>query len=112
MAVWLLAGAHLAHAADVAELVGRVVVQVQLYRAGIPVTDRSARELLETRQGQPLSLREVRESLAHLYSLGEYADVRVSALDEPIWVVLQYDLIPQRAVETVDVRGDLGRSPE
>ena len=112
MAVWLLAGAHLAHAADVAELVGRVVVQVQLYRAGVPVTDRSARELLETRQGQPLSLREVRESLAHLYSLGEYADVRVSALDEPTGVVLQYDLIPQRAVETVDVRGDLGRSPE
>ena len=103
-------------AADIADLVGRVVVDVQLVRDGRPTRDRSTRDLVETRRGEALSMRQVRESLTHLYSLGEFADVQVSATvvtesaDGPGGVVLRYDLIPLPAAVDVEVRGALGRS--
>ena len=106
----VLAAASPARAAQVADLVGRVVVEVQLFRDGQPIQDRSTRDLVETRTGQPLSMRQVRESVTHLFSLGEFADVRVSATADPRGVVVRYDLIPLQAAVDVEVRGSLGRS--
>ena len=106
----LLLAASPTRAAEVADLVGRAVVEVQVFRDGQPIQDRSTLDLVETRTGQPLSVRQVRESVTHLFSLGEFADVRVSASVDPGGVVLRYDLIPLQAAVDVEVRGSLGRS--
>jgi len=97
-------------AAEVADLVGRAVVEVQVFRDGQPIQERSTLDLVETRTGQPLSMRQVRESVTHLFSLGAFADVRVSATVDPGGVHLRYDLIPLQAAVDVEVRGSLGRS--
>ena len=110
VALLLLAPPTTARAAEVAELVGKVVVDVQLFRNGVPADDRSILEMVETRAGQPLSMRQVRESVTHLFSLDEFADVRVSAAEDPRGVVLRYDLIPSQAAVNVEVRGSLGRA--
>ena len=101
-----------ARAAEVAELVGRAVVDVRLYRDGLPTDDLSILDLVETAAGQPLSIRQVRESVTHLFSLGEFTDVRVSATQDPHGVRLRYDLIPLRAGGGLEVRGALGRPAE
>ena len=105
----LLALSTTARAAD-PEVVGKVLADVQVFRDGVLADDRSILDMVETRRGQPLSMRQIRESVTHLFSLGEFADVRVSATEEPHGVVLRYDLIPLQAAVNVEVRGSLGRS--
>ena len=111
VAALALAAPTAARAAEVADLVGKAVAEVRLFRAGVPA-DRSTLDLVETRIGQPLSMRQVRESVIHLFSLGEFADVRVSAIEDSRGVVLRYDLVPLQAAAGVDVRGSLGRPRE
>ena len=53
-------------AADIADFVGWVVVDVQLVRDGRPTRDRATRDLVETRRGEALSIRKVPESQTHL----------------------------------------------
>ena len=108
VAVLLLAAPSAARAADIGELVGKPVVDVQLFRDAVPVDDRSVVDMIETRRGQPLSMRQVRESVTHLFTLREFADVQVSATEDPRGVVLRYDLIPLPAAVDVEVRGALG----
>lgn len=108
----LLLVASPTRAAEIADLIGKAVVAVQVYRDGQSTQDRSTLDLIETRPGQPLSIRQVRESVTHLFSLGEFADVRVSATEDPRGVVLRYDLIPLQAAVDIEVRGSLGRSRE
>ena len=109
VAMWLLAALP-TRAAEVADLIGRQVVEVQLYRDGQPIQDRATLDLVETRTGQPLSMRQIRESMTHLFSLGDFADVQVFATADPRGVVLRYYLIPLQAAADVEVRGSLGRS--
>jgi outer membrane protein insertion porin family len=99
-------------AAEIADLVGKAVATVQLFREGVPTTDRSTLDLIETRAGQPFSMRQVRESVIHLFNLGEFADVRVSATEDARGVALRYDLVPLRTVAGVEIRGSLGRPPD
>jgi outer membrane protein assembly complex protein YaeT len=110
-AMLMLTAPLTAGAADISELVGKTVLDVQIVRDGAPVVDRSILDLVETESGQPLSMRQVRESVTHLYSLGEFGDVRVSATEYPRGVLLRYDLIPLLAAVDVEVRGSLGRPP-
>ena len=112
VAVLLLTVPLTSRAAQVADLVGQAVVAVRLFRDGVPVSDRSILDLVETREGQPLSLREIRESVTHLAALGEFADVQVSFTEDPRGVVLRFDLIPLQAAGDVEVRGSLGRPQE
>ena len=106
----VLLAASPTRAAEVADLVGRAVVEVRLYRDGQPIEDRSTRDLVETRTGRPLSMRQVRETVTHLFSLGEFADVQFRATADRGGVVLRYDLIPLQVAVDVEVRGSLGRS--
>ena len=110
---WLLAGlcwpaapAQAAREAD--RFAGRDVVEVRLTVDGRPLEDRTARELVETRVGAPLSMREVRETLAHLFSLGLYRAVEAGAGDRAGGVALHYRLQSLDAVarvEFADARG-------
>ena len=99
LAVLCWPGAPAQAARDVDRYVGLNVVEVRLTADGRPFDDPAARELVETRPGEPLSMREVRETLAHLFSLGLFRGVEVDASDRRGGVALVYDL---RSLETVN----------
>ena len=67
--------------ADAATYVGKPVEQVRVFVDGQPTADAAITDLLETHVGSPLAMADVRESIAHLYSLGRFQDVRVDAGD-------------------------------
>ena len=94
--------------AQVAALIGQRVVAVDFVSDGRPVDDPAVAELVETRIGEPLAMRQVRESLAHLYSTGRYGGVRVEAGARPAGVALRYVLPPLDVIERVRFRGQLG----
>ena len=103
-AFWLLAGlcwpaAPAEAAGDVDRYVGQNVVEVRFTVDGQPLDDPVARELVETRTGEALSMRDVRETLAHLFSLGVFRGVEVGASAGSGGVALLYEL---RSLETVD----------
>jgi outer membrane protein insertion porin family len=112
LAVVLVGQPVTSRAASLAELVGQPVAELRVLRDGLATRDRAILELIETRPGQPLSLRHVRESVVHLFTLGDYADVQVSATSDTRGVVLRYDLIPARTRGAVEVRGNLGLPSE
>ena len=74
----VLAGASPARAA-VTDYLGKPIAAVRFVVEGRDTADPSLSDLVETRVGQLLSMRDVRESLVHLYSLGRFEDVRVDA---------------------------------
>ena len=74
-----LAGTASAARADVADYLGRVVVSVGFEAEGRPLADPRIAEAIQNHVGQPLLMREVRESLVHLLSLGRFEDVVVRA---------------------------------
>ena len=92
--------------------IGRNVVEVQLAVDGRPVEDGPLRELVETRVGEPLSMRQVRETLAHLFSLGLYSGVEAGAGASRGGVALLYELQPLETVERVVFEGALVISEE
>ena len=91
--------------------VGRPISEVRLLVEGRQTDDPSLKDLLETRVGQPLAMEDVRESIAHLYTLGRFQDVRVEAASAAGGTVsLEYTAIPLHSVQRIDFRGDLGLS--
>ena len=94
---WPAAPAQAARAVD--RYIGQSVVEVQLVVDGRPLEDAGARDMVETRVGEPLSMRDVRESLAHLFSLGLYRAVEVGGGASRGGVALIYEL---RSLETID----------
>jgi outer membrane protein assembly factor BamA len=90
---------------------GRPVTAVRVLIDGVPTTDASLIDLLETRPGGNLSMAAVRESIAHLYSLARFQDVQVEAMDGSGGAIeLRYNLVAVRAVDKVEFRGSLGLS--
>src|SRR5206468_10844932 len=89
----LFAGTRPAMAA-VADYLGRPVASVHLTVEGHETTESMLTQVVETAPGQPLSMSQVRSSIAHLFSLGRFEDVRVDATLDNEGVVLRYDLIP------------------
>jgi outer membrane protein insertion porin family len=87
-------GAELRLSAAVADYLGRPVASVHLTIEGRETTDPVLTTIVETASGQPLSMAQVRSSIAHLFSLGRFDDVRVDAVLESGSVVLRYDLVP------------------
>jgi outer membrane protein insertion porin family len=90
--------------------VGQVVTGVHVLLEDRAATDPVLADLVETRVGDPLSLAEVRESIAHLYSLGRFQDIQVEALPSVGGVELRYSLVPVHAVARLEFRGELGLS--
>ena len=108
----LLAGAAPLQAQPAPEsYAGRPVGQVRVLVEGVASSDPALIGLVETPVGQPLSIAAVRESIAHLYTLGRFQDVQVEAIETAGNLLeLRYNLIPVRAVERMEFRGDLGMS--
>src|SRR4029077_6353825 len=80
--------------AAVADYLGRPVASVHLAVEGHETTESMLTQVVETAPGQPLSMSQVRSSIAHLFSLGRFEDVRVDATLDNDGVVLRYDLVP------------------
>lgn len=105
--------AAVAHA-DVETFLGRPVTAVSVQSEGRVVTDTRVSALIATAPGRPLNMREVRESVTHLFSLALYEDVRVHASESASGVALVYELVPLHPVEAFEFTGsgagiDVGR---
>ena len=95
--------------AQVAAQAAPVVDDIRAEREGRPVTSPAILGLIETAAGQPLSMRQVRETIAHLVNINLFDDVQV--LSEPSGrggVRLVYRLMPAHPVDRVEFRGMLG----
>jgi len=93
-------------AADVSDFVGKPIASVTVIAGGRATADPRLIGLVETEAGQPLRVAAIRESIAHLFSLGEYEDVRVSAVAAGSSVALTYELVPLRTIQDVSFTGD------
>ena len=61
---------------------GQTIAEVRVEQEGRVVTDPALIALIETRVGEPLSMREVVETSTDLMSLGRFEDVRTES--EPV----------------------------
>jgi outer membrane protein insertion porin family len=93
-----------------AAYVGRTVTSVEVYIEGKPANEPALADVIQTKTGQPLSIVDVRETMAHLFSFGRFQDVRVDAADAGDGVRLRYDLIPVHGVQRIEFAGELGLS--
>lgn len=91
--------------ADVADYLGKSITGVSVEVEGRAASDPRLIPLIETTTGQTLGMRAVRESIAHLFSLGLYEDVRLRASMNGAGVALVYDLVPLHPVESIDFTG-------
>jgi outer membrane protein assembly complex protein YaeT len=101
----LILGPPLARA-DVADHVGKPVSSVTLQSEGRPVGDARVLGLVATHTGAPLSVADVRTSIAHLLSTGQFEDIQVYAAPNGSGVVLTYELVPLRPITAVVFQGD------
>ena len=89
---------------------GRRVTTVTVDLEGTRVIEPGLLDLVEVRPGAPLDARAVRESIAHLFSLGRFEDVRVHATPEMGGVAVRFELVPLHSVYRVDFAGQTGLS--
>jgi outer membrane protein insertion porin family len=94
------------------DLIGQPIVEIVIEQEGQPVTDALIRSLIETVVGEPLSMRDVRETEEHLYNLRRFDDIQPRAEAVPGGVRLRYVLFPSHPVDRVEFRGMLGVSEE
>ena len=87
--------------AAVADYLGKPVASVRFVLEGRELTDPAFAAIVETAIDRPLSMVQVRESIAHLMSLGRFEDVRADATLESGRVALRYDLIPIHPVTRI-----------
>ncbi len=94
---------------DVADYIGRPVASVQLVLDGRETTERALTQLVVVRPGQPFEIREVRETVLHLYALGRFEDVQVDARREGTGVAVRFELTAARPVSGITFAGDLSQ---
>ena len=107
-AAWLAATAPVLAQPDPEAFLGRTVVELEVESDGRPFLDAQVLELVETRVGEMLTMRAVRETIDHLVGLGRFEDVRVAARDAGDGVVIRYVLVPVRRIRDIELRGTLG----
>ena len=91
--------------ADVADYLGQPLTAVRVEAEGRVLDDAEVLELLETVVGSPLRMRDVRASVAHLFSLGRFADVVVHADIAPAGVAIRYELVPVHPITEMRFEG-------
>jgi outer membrane protein insertion porin family len=91
------------------DLMGRPVDRVIVDVDGVRTDDPMLLGLIVTRPGAPLEARAVRESVAHLFGVGRFDDVRVHATAaEAGAVVVRYELVGSRRLADLRFSGTLG----
>jgi len=97
-----------AFAQEVSSWVGRRVSDLRIVLAGRIVQDEQLNSLLEIRRGEPLSMKEVRDTIQHIMGLRRYIDVRVEATPDGADVRIDVVLLPLRDLQRIVFRGSLG----
>src|SRR3954462_15781016 len=88
-ALLIACGATPALARDVRDYLGKTITDVRVEAAGVLLTEAAVLDLIETRVGEPLAMREVRATIEHLVGVGRFEDVRVFASATDQGVALQ-----------------------
>jgi outer membrane protein insertion porin family len=91
-----------------AAYLGQPIVSLSVTLVGRPTAEPALVDLIEIRAGQPLSARDVRDSIAHLFSLGRFEDVRVYAAPAAGGVALRIELMPVHSVGRMAFTGTIG----
>ncbi len=107
-AVSVLCAGVVPAAAAVADYLGKPIGSVHLVIEGRETTELVLAQIVSTVAGQPLSMIQVRETVAHLFSLGRFEGVSVDAALEDGRVALRYELIPIHPVARFRFDGPLG----
>ena len=107
LAGMLIVSVPAAAAADIGDYLGKPVTSVRLAADGRDTTDPKLLQMIETRVGRPLAMLDVRESIAHLFSMGRFEDVTVHADVAGIGVALRYELALAHPIERVVFAGTL-----
>jgi outer membrane protein insertion porin family len=105
VAVACLAAAPAASAQDV---IGQPIVAVVVEQEGLAVTDPLVHGLIETTVGEPLSMRDVRETILHLDNLRRFDDIQPFAEAVPGGVRIRYLLVPAHPIDRIEFTGTLG----
>jgi outer membrane protein insertion porin family len=87
---------------------GREVVRTEITIDGVVTDEAMLVSLVETPVGEPLAMALVRETIAHIYSIGRFQEISVEAIPAGAGVALRYNLVPLQTVERVQFRGNLG----
>jgi outer membrane protein insertion porin family len=88
--------------------VGEPIVEVVVEQEGQVVNDPVVRGLIETTVGEPLSMRDVRETIEHLANLRRFDDIQPTAEPVPGGVRVKYVLLPSHPIDRVEFNGTLG----
>jgi outer membrane protein assembly complex protein YaeT len=97
-----------AHAGQAEDAFGRRVTTVIVELEGVRTLDPGLVDLVEVEPGAPLDAKAVRDTIAHLFSLGRFEDVRVHGVPEAGGVAIRFELVPVRSVERIEFRGRTG----
>ena len=90
------------------DFVGRTIVDVVIEEEGQRVSDPLIYGLVQTRVGQPLSMRDVRDTFNHLDNLRRFDDIQPTAEAAPGGVRVRYVLVPAHPIDRILFRGDVG----
>ena len=90
-----------------ADYLGKPIGSVRLVTEGRDTIDPVLTQVVSTVAGQPLSMLQVRETIAHLFSLGRFEGVSVDATLENGRVALRYELTPIHPVARIRFDGSL-----
>jgi outer membrane protein assembly factor BamA len=93
------------------QYLGRPVASVRLQLEDRPEASEQLRALIDVRPGQPLTLDDIRSTVAHFINLGRFEDVRVLASDVEGGVEISFRLVPVHPIEAVQFTGDPGLPP-
>ncbi len=106
-----LASAAAAQEPAAASYVDLPIASVSVIIEGRQAPERALLDAIQSKQGAPLRMADVRETITHLYSLGRFEDVRVEAdATADGGVALRYVADPIHTVTRVEFRGQLGLS--
>ena len=85
--------------------IGQPIVEIQLDQEGRVVNEPAVLRLLETHVGDRLSVKEVRETIAHLMALGRFEDVQVQSEPAGNGVRVKYLLLPRHPIDRIEFAG-------
>jgi outer membrane protein insertion porin family len=97
----VLCGGEVAAWAAVSDYIGKPVASVRFVIEGRDVNDPIFAEIVETAVDRPLSMVQVRESIAQLFGLGRFEDVAVEGTLDNGRVALLYVLTPVHPVSRI-----------
>jgi outer membrane protein assembly factor BamA len=97
--------------AKIEQYLGRPVTAVRLQIENRPEASDQLRALIDVRPGQPLTLDDIRSTVAHFVNLSRFEDVRVLAAEVEGGVEITFRLVPVHPIEAVQFTGDPGLPP-